>query len=197
MPQGIEVFLVTVQICQHPTSVWRVAHPFGSREHADELRKHFPGAFEKTLATPSAAIPQFEQQLAIVVSIRSRFESSLFDIRQLAQADLLDCELDAATELLKNKFFRAAGVVAGVVLEKHLVQVCDNHKVPVTKKNPTTSDLNDLLKNANVFDVPQWRTVQFQADIRNLCGHDRKTEPTAEQVKDLIAGVAKITKTVF
>jgi len=146
---------------------------------------------------PDAAVPLFRQQVAIVEAIRSRFESSLFDIRQLAQADLFDSELEAASELLKNKFLRAAGVVAGVVLEKHLAQVCDNHKIAVTKKNPTISDLNDLLKNANVFDVPQWRSVQFLADIRNLCGHDRKTEPTAEQVKDLIAGVAKITKTIF
>jgi hypothetical protein len=39
--------------------------------------------------------------------------------------------------------------------------------------------------------------LQFLGDIRNLCDHDKKTEPTAEQVNELIAGVAKITKTIF
>jgi hypothetical protein len=67
----------------------------------------------------------------------------------------------------------------------------------VTKKDPSISDLNDLLKSADVFDVPQWRSVQFLADIRNLCDHDKKVEPTVGQVTDLIAGVEKITKTVF
>jgi hypothetical protein len=68
-----------------------------------------------------AAIPQFQQQLAILNAAEARFESSLFDIRQLVQADLLDSELEAAEHLAKFKFFRAAGAVAGVVLERHLV----------------------------------------------------------------------------
>jgi hypothetical protein len=36
----------------------------------------------------NAAIPQFVQQLAILRSAKARFTSSLFDIRQLVQADL-------------------------------------------------------------------------------------------------------------
>ena len=58
---------------------------------------------------PDAAIPCFNQQLSIVKSTKASFESSLFKIRQLAQADLFDSELDAARELAKNKFARAAG----------------------------------------------------------------------------------------
>src|SRR5262249_50608556 len=83
-----------------------------------------------------AAIPHFRQQLAILKSVSARFESSLFDIRQLVQADLFDSELDAAKELAKNKFTRAAGALAGVVLERHLAQVCDNHSIKVAKKAP-------------------------------------------------------------
>jgi hypothetical protein len=113
------------------------------------------------------------------------------------QADLFDSELDAGTELLKNGFTRAAGALAGVVLERHLAQVCDDHKVTIAGKTPTLAVLNDALKNAGVIDVPQWRSIQFLADIRNLCDHGKKTDPTKEQVGDLLAGVAKVTKTVF
>ena len=149
------------------------------------------------LAGPDAAIPQFRQQLAILKSVRPRFESSLFDIRQLAQADLFDSELDAAKELAKNKFTRPAGALAGVVLERHLAQVCHNHAIKIAKKSPTISDLNDALKEANAIDIPTWRFVQHLADIRNLCDHDRKTEPTPEQVNNLVDGVMKMTKTLF
>jgi hypothetical protein len=152
---------------------------------------------EKKLAGPDAAIPQFRQQLAILKSVKARFESSLFDIRQLVQADLFDSELDAAGELAKNKFTRAAGALAGVVLERHLGQVCDNHAIKITKKSPTISDLNDALKNANVVDVPTWRFIQHLADIRNVCDHSKKTEPTPDQANDLVAGVMKMTKTLF
>ena len=146
---------------------------------------------------PDAALPRFLQQLSIVMSIRERFRSSLFDIRQLAQADLFDSELDAAKELAKNKFTRAAGAVAGVVLERHLREVCGNHGVTVRKAKPTISDLNDALKDATVIDIPQWRSIQFLGDLRNLCDHVRESEPTAEQIRDLLEGVAKVTKTIF
>ncbi|MBF8277611.1 MAG: hypothetical protein HW390_2684 [Candidatus Brocadiaceae bacterium] len=38
---------------------------------------------------------------------------------------------------------RAAGDLAGVVLERHLQRVAENHKRPIRKKAPTISDLND------------------------------------------------------
>jgi hypothetical protein len=88
-----------------------------------------------------------------------RFESSLFDIRQLVQADVFDSEL--------------AGAIAGVVLEKHLAQVCRNHNVTVSKKHPTINDFNGLLKDNNVIETPQWRLIQHLADLRNLCDHNK------------------------
>ena len=135
--------------------------------------------------------------MAILESVKGRFESSLFDIRQLVQAYLFDSELDAAKELAKNKFTRAAGALAGVVLERHLTQVCDNLSIKVAKKAPGIADLNNALKEAGVIDVPHWRFIQHLADIRNLCDHNKKTEPTVDQVDDLITGVLKTTKTLF
>src|SRR5574341_1081037 len=80
--------------------------------------------WDKTEAVgPRAAITQFYQQVNIVKSLEKRFESTLFDIRQLVQADLFDSELDAAKELHNSGFLRPAGVFAGVVLEAHLSQV--------------------------------------------------------------------------
>lgn len=121
----------------------------------------------------------------------------MFDIRQLVQADLFESELESAGALAKGGFARAAGAVAGVVLEKHLRQVCDNHGIKVSKKNPTIGDLNDLLKQSEVMEVPQWRFIQHLGDLRNLCDHDKKVEPTREQVSDLITGVAKVAKTLY
>jgi hypothetical protein len=121
-----------------------------------------------------AATPHFQQQLAILKAAQKRFETSLFEIRQLVQADLFDSEIDSARELLKNKFLRAAGAVAGVVLEKHLRQVCDDHGIKVPKKHPSINDLNQLLKDGAVIDVPQWRHITLLGDIRNLCDHSKQ-----------------------
>ncbi|PBP83433.1 hypothetical protein CCL16_17290 [Pseudomonas syringae] len=146
-------------------------------------------------ADASSAIPLLAQQIAIVEAIKRRFVSSLFDIKQLVQADLFDSELAGAKELLKNKFSRAAGAIAGVVLEGHLKVVCDNHQLP--KKSGTISVLNDALKAAGVIELVQYRHIQFLGDVRNKCSHKNLDEPSFGDVEDLIQGVDKVIKTIF
>jgi hypothetical protein len=135
-------------------------------------------------------------QLSILRSARERLDSSIFEIRTMLQADLFDSELDAARELWRNGFFRAAGAVAGVVLEHHLGQVCQNHAVTLTTKTPTLAVYNEALKAAGVIQLDTWRFIGFLADIRNLCDHKKSDDPTKEQVKDLLDGVDKVIKTV-
>lgn len=149
------------------------------------------------IVSPNAAIPQFQQQLNILRSAQRRFESSLFDIKQLLQADLFDSELEAAGELNKNGFTRGAGAMAGVVLESHLTQVCEKHNIKVTKRNPTINELNELLKANDVVEVSTWRFIQHLGDLRNKCDHKKKTDPTQQEIEELIEGVAKIAKSVF
>jgi hypothetical protein len=136
-------------------------------------------------------------QIDILKSVSSRFESSLFDISQLVRADLFDSELDAARELTKNGFLRGAGAIAGVVIEKHLAQVCTTHNVTIKKKDPTISEFNDGIKNAGTIDVPAWRQIQRLGDIRNLCDHNKHREPTKDEVIELIDGAEKLCKTLF
>lgn len=143
-----------------------------------------------------AGLIHFQQQLAILLAAKKRFESSLFDIKQLVQADLFDSEIDSARELLRKKFLRGAGAIAGVVLEKHLRQTCENHNIEITKKHPTLSDLNELLKANSIIDFTQWRHITLLADYRNLCDHNKQKEPTVEQVTELIDGTDKILKTI-
>ncbi len=154
--------------------------------------------FEKTeVVGPKAAQTPMQQQVEIVRAAKARFESSLFDIRAMAQADLFDNELDAAAELNKHGFARGAGAIAGVVLEGHLATVCNNHAVTISKKKPTLSDFYEALKAANVIDQSTWRFIQHLADIRNACDHKGSKDPSRESVDDLIVGVRKISKTVF
>lgn len=132
-----------------------------------------------------------------MLSLKKRFESSLYDIKQLVQADMMDSEIDSAKLLLKNGFLRAAGAICGVVLEKHFSTICQARGLKQSKKNPCLNDYNQLLKDEGIIDTPTWRKISYLADIRNLCDHNKKEEPTKEQLKDLIDGTEKIIKTVF
>ncbi|MBC9935063.1 hypothetical protein [Chitinophaga qingshengii] len=155
------------------------------------------GIYKDVVVDTTSAIPKYLIQLNILKSVQQRFSSSLFDIKQLVQADLFDSELESSKELLKKNFYRAAGAIAGVVLEKHLKQVCLNHNLTITTRNATINNLNELLKQQNIIEIPQWRTIQFLGDIRNQCDHHTGTEPTKEQIDDLIKGTDKLTKTLF
>ena len=151
----------------------------------------------EVIVSRTSVIHKFEQQYYIVKSLRSRFESSLYDIKQLLQADVFDSEIDSAKELCKKGFYRAAGAICGVVIEKHLSEVCTQHQIKVAKKNPGINDYNELLKSNNVIDIPVWRNIQRLADLRNMCDHHKDVEPTKDNIEELIAGTDKIIKTIY
>lgn len=138
------------------------------------------------------AIPLVEQQYAILRALEKRLSSSVFGLRQLMQRDLLDSELNAARELLAHGYLRAAGMIAGVVLERKLFQISQEYGYVSAKKNPTISDFNDLLKENEIIDLAQWRLHQYLADIRNICGHARGVDPTKEQIESLVSEVARV-----
>jgi len=155
------------------------------------------GAKKSSQWTPKKVVyTKFVNQVNILESLFTRIDSVFADIQGIVLSQVLDKELESATNLQKINV-RAAGALAGVVLESHLQKVASNHSISSKKKNPSIADLNDLLKNENVIDTPTWRKVQYLGDLRNLCSHKKNEDPTEFQLKELIDGVNGIIKTVF
>ena len=75
-------------------------------------------------------------------------------------------------------------------------RVANNRGIRISKRNPTVSDLNDPLKQADVYDTASWRKIQYLADLRNLCAHKKDREPTAHEASELISGVNWVIKTI-
>ncbi len=146
--------------------------------------------------TRAQVIQAFFNQLTIFKSIIDRADSLIGNIEDELYSEIQDSEVAVAKQLLKISS-RAAGALAGVIIEGHLQKVANNHAVKVAKKNPTISDLNDPLKSAAVIDTPTWRKITYLADIRNICSHKKDAEPTKEQVQELIDGADWLIKNVF
>jgi hypothetical protein len=140
---------------------------------------------------------RFYCQLGIIMGAFYRLESLLSDIKNILQAELFDSELEVAEHLLKNGHLRAAGAIAGVMLEGHLKTICKNHNIQILNNDSTISYLNEILKKEGVYDIVQWRRIQFLADIRNLCDHKKQKDPTIEDIEALIDGVNKVIKLIF
>lgn len=163
------------------------------------IARYLRGAYSSYLARDVrvGAHNRFLQQRLILESAQSSLDDILANIHGVVQAEILDSELDAAIELWKAGHIRSAGTIAGVVLERHLAKICSSKNLMTRKKKPTTSDWNDILKDANVYDIPTWRGIQRFSDIRNLCAHPKDRDPTKDEVDELIRGVERITKTIF
>ena len=154
------------------------------------------GMHKKVIVDGTAALLAFRQQRAIVKAAKYTLSSTLVDLTTILQADLFDSEIDSAEALAKAGYLRAAGAVCGVVIEKHLKQICANHNLKFGRKKLTIAILNDALKDKGILPIPDWRFVQHLADIRNLCDHAKKQEPTRDQINDLVDGTRKVLKTI-
>lgn len=132
-----------------------------------------------------------QQQADILQSALDIMDSKIYNVQGELQYNIFMNELDAAEHLLKNNFVRAAGAVCGVVLEGHLKTICIQHKIKITRKDDL-SKYNDYLKNNGVITQPNWRKIQYLTDIRNTCDHKRDSEPTSEQVIELLNGTKQI-----
>ena len=143
---------------------------------------------------PSSALRKVENQVDILKAIRSNLGSALFEIEQTMRMDLFDTELEAAKHLLSRGHLRAAGAVAGVVLEEHLKVSSLKYGFQSRKKAPSIADFNEYLKAEGVIDTIVWRRIQGLADIRNLCDHSKDRSPEKEDVEDLISGVDRVLK---
>lgn len=145
---------------------------------------------------PSIARYCVLRQVNMIQSCLETFDSKIYNIQTVLQADIFDSEIDSAKHLFKRGFLRAAGAVCGVIIEKHFSIVCQNHNITLKKKSPTIADYNDALKD-NVYDTLEWRRIQRLGDLRNLCDHNKDREPTKDEVEELISGTERITKTIF
>ncbi len=161
----------------------------------DYVKRIAPGG-QQHFDTNSVAEMRVINQLQILKSLELRIESILQDVTGHLLSDIQDSELKVADQLRKVSL-RAAGALAGVILEGHLQRVTQNHNITIRKKTPTIADLNDPLKNVGVYDNPTWRKIQLLADIRNLCSHKKSREPTDDEVVELISGVNWVIKSIF
>jgi hypothetical protein len=143
----------------------------------------------------SVVISKFGLQITILNSISKNVSSKLSNIKGILESELFDDELEAAEELLKKKYYRASGALAGVTLERHLKNICEKLNFKIVKKSASISDYNDTLKKEEHFDLIKWRFIQHLGDLRNLCDHDKEREPTKEDIEKLLKGVKEVVKT--
>ncbi len=140
---------------------------------------------------------KLDLQSSILSSLESRIDSIYDNLENIILIDIQNKELEIAEKLI-NTSLRAAGSLAGVVLENHIQKVISNHdEIEFKKSNPSINELNEILYKNKIITSAQCKKIQYLGDIRNLCAHKKDEEPKSQQVRNLISGVNEIVKNVF
>jgi hypothetical protein len=109
----------------------------------------------------------------------------LTSLKNLIQADVFDSELDQAQELLSSGYKLAAAVIAGVILETALRDLCIREGLSHSKLDKMNADL----AKAGVYNKLQQKRITALADIRNSAAHGKPEEFTEDDVKTMIRDV--------
>jgi len=133
-------------------------------------------------------------QFGILAGVLEHLKFSMYDIELNVYSVLMRNEIEAAKYLLKNGFLRSAGVLAGVVLERHLKNLLRKHDPPIQYSGRATLGRLNNLCEGKVYDTAEASRVEVLNQLRIKCVHDKEREPDSEDVKELIEGVSKMIK---
>jgi len=95
---------------------------------------------------------------------------------------VFDSELEQASALFQAGYKLPAAIVAGVVLETSLRELCDQEGLPHGKLDKMNADLAKEGK----YNKLQQKRITALADIRNSAAHGKPQEFTDQDVLDMI-----------
>lgn len=125
---------------------------------------------------------------AIFIAAKEDFHGGyLSSVRALVQAEVFDSELEQANELLSSGYYAAAAVIAGVVLETALRDLCDRNGIPHGKLDKMNADL----AKASVYNILNQKRITALADIRNSAAHGKPDTFTNQDVDSMIKDVKR------
>ena len=125
---------------------------------------------------------------AVFLAAKQDFEGGyLSSVRSLVQAELFDSELEQAGELLKSGDRGAAAVIAGVVLETALRDLCDKNGINHGKLDKMNADL----AKAGIYSVLTQKRITALAEIRNNAAHGHHSNFDDGDVDSMISDVER------
>lgn len=154
---------------------------------------HFT-AFKHQLSGSSDTPKRLRQLIPIINAAYDDLKNGfLITFKQIVQAEVFDSELEQAKSLLESGYKNAAAVIAGVVLETAIKELCLNNNIDLEKKN--LNRLNEDLAKAGIYNTLQQKQILALADIRNKAAHGDYAEFTKEDVERMISDIERFLLT--
>lgn len=130
----------------------------------------------------------FKRLKAIFLAAKEDFEGGyLLSIKTLVQAEVFDSELEQAKELLHGGYSTAAAVIAGVVLETSLRELCDREGISHGKLDRMNADL----AKTGTYNKLLQKQITALAAIRNSAAHGESNDFTKQDVTNMIQVISQ------
>ncbi|MCV4285887.1 DUF4145 domain-containing protein [Pseudomonas capsici] len=141
----------------------------------------------------------YDTDYASLLRLRAVFQAAKDDyeggylntVRNLVQAEVFSNELEQASELLAAGYASAAAVIAGVVLETNVRNLCTDHGIDHGKLDKMNADL----AKAGLYNSIQQKRITAIAGIRNAAAHGDAEKFNAGDVKGMIDDVERFLAT--
>ncbi len=154
-----------------------------------ESSQHFQLFTDNETGGYRTSLDNLRQMAAVLRAAQSDFDGGYFQkIQTVVQADLFGSELDQATELLKNGYKVAAAVIAGVVLETAIRELCKRNQIPPAK----LARMNDDLAKAGVYNAIVQKRVTYLSAVRNAAAHGDQDEFGSYDVTAMIGEIEQL-----
>jgi hypothetical protein len=125
---------------------------------------------------------------AVFLAAKEDFEGGyLRSTKTLVQAEVFDSELEQARALFDGGYTTAAAVIAGVVLETTLRELCDRNGISHGKMDKMNADL----AKAGVYNSLVQKRNTALAGLRNSAAHGKPEEFTTADVDSMIRDVER------
>jgi len=105
--------------------------------------------------------------------------------KSIVQAEVFDTELEQAHELLNSEYYVAAAVIAGVVLETALRELCERASIVIGSMDKMNADL----AKAGVYNKIVQKQITAHAGVRNSAAHGNQSEFTKTDVEQMIPAI--------
>jgi hypothetical protein len=139
-------------------------------------------------------VERLNRMKAVFLAAKEDFEGGyLNSLRNLVQAEVFTSELEQAEELLKSGYATAAAVIAGVVLETTLRDLCSTHEL----EHGSLNKMNDDLAKAGAYNATQKKRITALAAIRNSAAHGKPEEFTKDDVKGMVEDIERFLATTL
>ncbi|MDV7213086.1 DUF4145 domain-containing protein, partial [Azotobacter beijerinckii] len=157
--------------------------------------QHFAAFIEAGKVSSFTSNYTILQQLkAVFMAAKEDFEGGyLNSVRNLVQAEVFDNELDQAKELLSSGYASAAAVIAGVVLETTLRNMCSDNGIPFGKLDKMNADLT----KQGVYNSLIQKRITALAGIRNSAAHGKIEEFSKDDVSSMISEIERFVASIL